>query len=342
MGPACRLENMTMDYSHDFKHLFGPFYWQRGLSLANMKFGDVVVICGDMHHLSILWLAVCAKIRGIAVVWWGHHKSTTSTWIKIKIRVLFMRLLSTINLCYTKQGKDFLAAYGIPRKFVRYTGNTVDDIEIRDAAQNWGIERLSAFIKSKGLVGKKVILFCSVLRSKTRLDHLFKALSMLKSSDVVVAVIGAGESEDFFRKEMIRLGLSDRILWLGAIVEQSELAPWFLISKVFVYPGPIGLSLIHAFYYGLPVITHDNAKNHGPEFCVMQDGETGFLFKENDICDLAMKVDMILSDEKIRVKMGDAAKNIAIKNFSMEKMARNFADAIELAHFYVTERISKK
>ena len=40
---------------------------------------------------------------------------------------------------------------------------------------------------------------------------------------------------------------------LGSIYDEIELAPWFLTADAFVYPENIGLSILHAFGYGLPV-----------------------------------------------------------------------------------------
>lgn len=332
MGPACKLRHIRTDYSHKFYRLWGAIRWQMGLSTKGLQHGDVLVICGDMHHLSIIWLAICAKMKSIGVIWWGHHKSATSTLFKIKIRVTFMKILSSVILCYTKQGKDFLIKQGIKGSRIRYTGNTVDEKNIELAIKKWDADRLSRFISEYGLLNKRLILFCSVLRKKTRLEQLFDALTQLQLDDVILVIIGSGEEEIFFKNEAQRLGVNNKILWLGGIVDQNELAPWFLSAKVFVYPGPIGLSLIHSFYYSLPVITHSNMANHGPEFHVMKDRETGYLFEENNTCDLVEKIRLILADEEKRVEMGLRAKQLAQKMFSINSMSKNFSDAIELAH----------
>ena len=65
----------------------------------------------------------------------------------------------------------------------------------------------------------------------------------------------------------------DSIRWLGALYEQEVMAPWFLSAKVFVYPGYIGLSIMHAMGYGLPVITHDNMDNQSPEVAALRNGK---------------------------------------------------------------------
>ena len=332
MGYACKLTKIKTDYSHKFYNLSRSLRWQRGLTTKGMRKGDVLVICGDLHHLSTIWLAFCAKLRNINVVWWGHHRSATSTLLKIKIRVMFMRMLSSVCLCYTKQGKEFLVKHGVKEKMICYTGNTVDEGKIDLAIKYWNSDRLKNFLIEKGLENKNILLFCSVLRKKTKLDQLFAALKLMSRQDVIIVVIGSGGEEDFFKSEAERLGVGEKVLWIGGVVEQCVLAPWFLSAKAFVYPGPIGLSLIHSFYYKLPVITHSNVLNHGPEFYVMKDNETGFLYEEDNILDLVSKIERILKDDKCRNIMGKCAREIAEKKFSIKNMVKNFSHAIELSH----------
>ena len=51
------LKGIKFSYGHNFVSI-GPFKWQKGLSLAGLESGDVIVICGDIHQLSSLWLGL--------------------------------------------------------------------------------------------------------------------------------------------------------------------------------------------------------------------------------------------------------------------------------------------
>ena len=51
------------------------------------------------------------------------------------------------------------------------------------------------------------------------------------------------------------LDVEQYVRWLGSIYDEAQLAPWFLTADAFVYPGAIGLSVLHAMGYGLPVVT---------------------------------------------------------------------------------------
>ena len=48
-----------------------------------------------------------------------------------------------------------------------------------------------------------------------------------------------------------------------------------------LYPGNSGLSIVDFFYYGLPVIVHDDFKSHmGPEPYYVKNNYNGLLFKK--------------------------------------------------------------
>jgi hypothetical protein len=51
--------------------------------------------------------------------------------------------------------------------------------------------------------------------------------------------------------------------------------------------GPVGLVIVHAFGYGVPVIAHDRLRIHNPEFELMAPGRTGDLYEEGNARSLA-------------------------------------------------------
>ena len=314
------LDLMRYDYDHPFVFI-GPFQWQRGMSLRGLLKGDVIVICGDIHVISTIWLAIKAKMRGVKVIWWGHHKSSTSTEFRVRIRLAIARFLSDIFLAYTRTGVEYLGSKGFRKGFVFATGNTIDQKPIRDAMAN-----CSAPDPFHGKVG---LLCCSVLREKVRLDLAIKAMADRKLENVVLAVIGDGPLKAKYEEIAKEYGVEERIIWVGETRDQHVMAPWFLNAKAFVYPGSVGLSILHAMSYGLPVVVHDNAEHQMPEYEVMENGRIGYCFREGDVNDLVEKVSLIISDERKRQFMSEECKRLAYNSYSMEAMVGNFSKAIE-------------
>ena len=328
--PSCPLRGVRTDYAHPIREI-GGIRLQKGLSLAGLQKGDVVVICGEPRNLTLMGLAVRARLRGLGVLWWGHHKTATSKPWRIAVRLFLTRLLANDVLCYTREGARWMVDHGFDKNHVFATGNTIDAQPIKDAIAAWTPEKLSAFRLENGLDGKKLLVFCSALRPKVRLDVLLQALAagrLAVRKDVVLAVIGAGEMEAVYKKTAQELGVASRVRWLGAMQNQMAMAPWFLSAKLFVYPGSIGLSILHAFNYGLPVITHGNAAHQMPEFEALKDGANGHCFKEGDAADLAGKILSVVDDEKKLSALAGNARETA-SHYTMDQMVSNFAEAIE-------------
>mgnify|MGYP002626433265 CR=1 FL=1 len=142
---------------------------------------------------------------------------------------------------------------------------------------------------------------------------------------------GDGDKRTEWEDLAKELNVNDKIIWIGTTRDQEEMAPWFLSAKLFVYPGQIGLSILHAFSYGLPAVVHDNPEHQMPEYEVMEDGKTGRLFKENDVNDLSNVVNGLLADEPARAKMSQYSREQAFTRYSMDNMISNFVNAIEAA-----------
>lgn len=317
------LESMRFDYAHPFVK-FGPIRWQRGLSLRGLARGDVVVICGDVHQLSSLWIAAQARGRGIRVVWWGHHKTATSRGWGVKIRLAVARLLCDVFLCYTRTGVAYLEAKGFRKGRVFATGNTIDQEPIKAA-----IAYVSSSAFRERHSAAPYFLCCGVLREKIRLDLALWALADERLRSVNLVVIGDGPMKEKWQKLATELGLASRVQWIPGTRDQSALAPWFLGAKAFVYPGAVGLSILHSFSYALPVITHGNAEHQMPEFEVMEDGKTGYCFREGDVEDLIARCQALLSDERARGEMARHCQKLAFERYSMEQMVENFCAAVE-------------
>lgn len=327
------LQTIRYDYNHPFVK-FGPLRWQRGLSLSGLKKGDVIVVCGDVHQLSSLWIAFKAKLRGIGVVWWGHHRTATSRKLAVAIRLAIARRLSDVFLAYTKTGIKYLEERGFRHGRIFATGNTVDQKPIQMAIEN-------AKIDDGVRAHQPYVLCCGVLREKIHLELLIEALADKQLANLKLVVIGDGAMKEAWQKQADDLGIGERITWVKGTRDQEVMAPWFLGAKAFVYPGSIGLSILHSLAYGLPVITHGNADRQMPEFEAMEDGKNGLCFKEGDVEDLTEKISSVLDDDTRLAAMSQYAKETA-SHYTMDAMVANFAEAIEAVQAGRVRRVGDK
>lgn len=339
--PTTALPNV--DYHADFpicSLIAGRLYWQRHLSLEGLSAGDVVVLSGNPRFLSNYFLFWQARRRGVGVVWWGHGWSSTSGPFTAWIRRSLMRFADVL-LLYTDAERDRFIELGFSPQHVFATNNAIGSGEIGEAKRYWTPARLQRFHEERRLADRDLLLFCGRLTVKSDFLLLLDAFSRVakRRPTVTLAVVGDGELRASAKNCSELLGISDRIIWLGEVHEESQLAPWFLSAKALVYPGSIGLSLLHAFSYGLPVITHGTRHRHNPEIAALEHRVNGLTFDIGDAVSLAASIKELLDDSRRRKLMSEAAARTVQHKYSTRWMVNGFVEAVHAARRSALHRL---
>lgn len=329
------VERPYLDLDHECVALLrGHLYWQRNMTLSDdARKGDVAVISGNPRYLSTIRFAESARKRGVGLVWWGHGWSPTSTPFNARIRHRLMSRMDAV-LAYTEDEAVELRRL-LPGVSVLGAQNAIDQSPIRRARQLWPDSRLDEFKVSHGLEQRRVLLFCGRLRREisTGIDLLIDAMSVLTQKDKSYLAVVIGDGQD--RERLVSLteqrGLAANFRWIGAEYEEGALAPWFLSSLCFVYPGSIGLSLLHAFGYGLPVITHGDRRRHGPEIAALVHEWNGLEFDAASPATLADEIRRLAGDTALRDRLSRNALETVTNRFSMDIMVDRFLSAIGIA-----------
>jgi glycosyltransferase involved in cell wall biosynthesis len=154
------------------------------------------------------------------------------------------------------------------------------------------------------------------------LDRVADALLQMNKTEVGLILVGP--DPDGVLDEIN----GDRIYKLGPIYGDNR---FDLLSAADVYclPGAVGLSIIDAFYCGLPVVTEDG--DESAEIMYLKDGVNGFIVPPGNIPELAQKLALLLDDGCLRKRFSAAAKREIIENGSMEKFCAGFRDALYYA-----------
>ena len=294
----------------------GSVYKQKALRLPEyFGKGDVLVYNSNPRFISNRSLVNQAKKRGIRVIAWNHANSSTSSGLKSWFRKKLTASKADDLLLYTREELNLMASKGWKYENLYYLNNTIDEQEIFRHVISFSNEpdiksakkskAVLNFKRDRGFENKKVFLFCGRLTEKSELELLLKALSICSPehrSNLIFIIIGDGGKRAEYEKISEDLGLSESIVWLGAIYEEKKLTPWFLLADFFIYPGAIGLSVNHAMSYGLPVITHGNRQKQMPEFSYIQDGYNGLLYNYRCVDSLKKVIIASMSESKIDIQ----------------------------------------
>lgn len=311
--------------------LGGRFSWHSHFAVdPDLGEGDVIVCAGNPRFLNIYPLTIRARRRGLPVIWWCQGWTPEASPNTTKIRHWLTRRFPDAVMVYTEKEAKAFFDLGFPEDRTFFLNNTIDETLVQAAVDGVGTADLVDFQEREGLQGRELLVFCSRLTPKTRLLQAIDAVERVRADhpDVLLAVIGDGTLRAEAEAKVKALGLAKNVRFLGAMFDEAQLAPWFLSAQCLLYPGPIGLSLLHAFAYGLPVVTHDNLRNQNPEIAALEPGVNGLTFKENDIADFAAAIGRILGDVGFQKTLGERARITAHQDYTMAAMVRNFENAV--------------
>jgi glycosyltransferase involved in cell wall biosynthesis len=293
---------------------------------------DVVFVDGNPRIVSHALAATLLRMLRRNVVLWTMGHSYRSNSVTEQLRLRWTRMFRSI-LLYTDPEVESLRRRRFSTNYLNATNNGLDQQKIDTIVSTWDQSRLMSWRRSKQLDGRTLVLSCSRLDPKNRFDLLIEALPAISRAvpNVLWCAIGGGPEQVRLMEAAAAAGVADRVRFVGELYEESELAPWFLSAQLFIHPGAIGLSLFHAFGYGLPVVTHGRAERHGPEFCAFVDEATGRIFRDNDAGSLAETVIGLLSDSAALEAMKTQARNVVRQRYNVDVMVERFVETAKHA-----------
>jgi glycosyltransferase involved in cell wall biosynthesis len=155
------------------------------------------------------------------------------------------------------------------------------------------------------------------------LTILLEAAASLRNRypDLRVELAGSGTCEPRLRSLAAQLGLDAMVRFLGWRADVDALhRRWQAFAQPSVHEG-FGLAALEAMAAGLPVVA--SAAGGLPE--LVEDGRTGFLVPVDSVEALADRLGRLLEDERLRARMGGAARRRVHECFSVDEMAARTA-----------------
>lgn len=249
-----------------------------------------------------------AKLLGKKVVWTDHadlkyvfmnHKK----WYKNpvgKLVYLASLLADHVTIGSHSEKKSIEDSLGktLPAKYEVVHMGVVDGY--KPAGQQ---NKTPVFVSTSRLVKSKGI------------GELIEAFKSVPDSDAVLKLCGDGPDAAHFKS---MAGAAANIEFLGHV---DDVAQVLRNSDVLVHPSyheSFGLSLVEAEMCGLPII----ACNVGGIPEIVKDGVSGVLVRPKNAKDLAEAMVLLAKDPKLRTCMGQAGRQIYLKNFQFDRIVK--------------------
>lgn len=169
--------------------------------------------------------------------------------------------------------------------------------------------------------GGKIVLFVGRLVYYKGLEHLIRAMQMV---DAGLLVLGQGPLEGQLKNLVGRLGLSDKVIFVGPVGDK-ELVDYYHACDVFVLPSDrkseaFGIVQLEAMAAGKPVVSTDLPT--GVPW-VNQHGKTGLVVQPGAPAALALAINMLLDNPVTSLELGANGRRRVLEHFSMGQMVQN-------------------
>jgi N-acetyl-alpha-D-glucosaminyl L-malate synthase BshA len=168
---------------------------------------------------------------------------------------------------------------------------------------------------------EKIVLHVSNFRPVKRVDAVVQVFAQLAAAvRARLLMVGDGPDLPVARQEAERLGVGDRVCFLG---QQDEVAGLFSLADLFLLPSAtesFGLSALEAMACGVPVI----ASRVGGLPEVVGDRAAGFLYPPDRLDRMANQAIALLTNDALHGKVSRAARRRAAERFSADRLVAEY------------------
>ena len=297
-------------YDNAFTHLKGMCTFAKLLKrekpdIVHCQMARIVPAC-----------AIAAKLASSRTkVFWHSRGLVGKTYPKV---VKFFTRLGVYAIANCKNERDKLLRLGFPPERTTFTYNALHKVD---------------YVPEK--TQKDYIL----LGTLSRLDYLravdqtldvFKIL-LDRGLPVRLHVAGIGEDLDALKRQAERLGIADKVTFLGGVRNLTE---YFKEVDILLNnprcPGDscagVGNNVLEAGLYDTPVVTYNMG---GIKEMVIQ-GETGYCFPLGAAEEFADAVEMLVKDKSLRDRIGKALHRRVAHLCSDEEIYRTTMNAYNM------------
>ena len=172
-----------------------------------------------------------------------------------------------------------------------------------------------------------VLLSIGELIKRKNHETALKAIAELKNQKLIYLICGRGELESHLRQLSRKLGIEEKVLFLGFRNDIPELC---MASDIFIFPSyqeGLPVSVMEAMSAGLPVVCSAIRGNKD----LIENDKGGFLLGAKDVEGFAKSIDMLIKNHNLGKDMGrfnlDKVKTYD-KQVVKQKMSNVYGDLL--------------
>ncbi len=319
------IEGLKIIYLSHFK-LFRKYSISFSLIKKLLSEEYDIVVSSDPHTFETIIAFIISKIKRKKYLLWNETfewpRSFKSKFINPFVNYIIRNADATMAV--GTKSEEYLAKRKAKKIFITpYTSLT---FSVKNNFNFFSIPK-----------NKQVILYFGRLVRYKGLDYLINAFAELeRNRNDVFLLIGSNGGP--FKQEIQNLISKLEIKNYKLVDPKTDEEKSFMYNSadIFVLPSTFrdydadcwGLVLNEAMALGKPVISTDAT---GSAHDLIKNGINGYMVQQKNSEELYRALNKILSDKKLKEKMGKESQKIIEKNFTYEKMAQGFVDAVNYA-----------
>jgi glycosyltransferase involved in cell wall biosynthesis/peptidoglycan/xylan/chitin deacetylase (PgdA/CDA1 family) len=279
--------------------------------LAKSYKPDVIHCWGSMtavYSVPVCKLLNIKMVNGLITDAPRRQNLLNKHWFRAKLTFPF----SDVIVANSKAG---LVAYRAPQKKSHYIHNGFN------FSRTWKISDKNAFLNRFEITTPFIVGMVANFSSNKDYATFFSAAQMLLQfrKDITFIAIGINTDSHEARKHI----LPENSSYFRLLGRQTGVESFINAMDVCVlatFTEGISNSILEYMALGKPVI----ATSGGGTNEIVVDTETGFLVEKENPGDLVKKIDLLLNDEDLRVRMGQAGHERIETMFSIDSMVANY------------------
>jgi len=288
------------------------------------KIDPDIIHVHNMHYFSEPHTKILEEMslhRDIPLILTAHNIWDDDTFLELTLDIKWDRIIAVSEFVRRE-----LIGVGVPPEKVVTIHHGIDIQRFRKAKQN-------VLNKYPQLKDKRIILHPARMSLSKGCDVSVKALRIIKEEFPNILLVFTGTKNvidwDTTKQKDIayifhlikRLEVEDSVF--ANVFSYEEIVDLYRVSEFSIYPStsrePFGLTMLESLASGKPMIV---TKSGGmPE--VIKDGVNGFLVETKDYEQLAQRCLQLLRDEKLKKKLGERGRKIAMERFTKERMVKD-------------------
>lgn len=259
------------------------------------------------------------------VAFWGHGVNLQGS-----ARSLRERFKSSVAnkvdwwFGYTEHTRPLIRNFGFPAERITVLNNAIDTADMRRQFDITSPADIAAWRAQQGLGGGPTGIFLGSLYGEKRIEFLLDSAKAIQEQvpGFELVLVGAGPQKplvEAFCQEHKWAHFSGMLKGRDKVLALAS-------ATVMLNPGLVGLGILDSFVCEVPMLTTDCGL-HSPEIVYLQSGLNG-LMTPNTLGDYVSECVALINNPAQLMAMKAACKSSA-STYTVENMARNFADGVE-------------